>query len=264
MVVGVIGIGRIGLALLQSFLKNLNKEHIIATDKSRERRSLAEELGVLVCETNSQLAEQADTIWLAVKPKEVLEVLNEIRPCVTEDKVIVSVVAGLKTARITSVLNKKTKVVRVMPNLPLLVNEGAIAVCKGVGISEEDLRKIISLLNPLGKVLVVDEDKMDAVTGLSGSGPAYVSLFVEAMVEAGVRLGLTREEAVALSAQTVLGTAKMILLGKHPAILREEVTSPAGTTAEGLFVLEQRGVRAAIMEAVQRACERSKRLSNGE
>lgn len=264
MIVGIIGIGKIGLALLQSFLKSLKKDEIIASDTSEERRCLAEELGISVYETNSSLAKKADMIWLAVKPQEVTGVLEEIGPFVTEEKLIVSVVAGLKISKIVSILRKNAKVVRVMPNVPLLINEGAIAVCKGAWVSEEDMKLIMSLLNPLGKVIIVEENKMDVITGLSGSGPAYVSLFIEAMVEAGVRLGLKREEALMLSAQTVLGTAKMVLLGKHPAILREEVTSPAGTTAEGLFILEQRGVRAAVMEAIQAAYERSKSLSHGE
>lgn len=264
MIVGVIGIGRIGLALIQCFLKSLKKEEIIASDKSKERRRLAEDLGILSYEENSRIAKEADIIWLVVKPQEAIDVLEEISPFLTEKKLVVSVIAGLRISKIMSVLKKNTKVIRVMPNLPLLVNEGAFAVCKGAGVSEEDLLRVIYLLNEMGKVIVVEEDKMDAITGLSGSGPAYVSLFIEAMTEAGVRLGLRREDALMLSAQTVLGTAKMILLGKHPAILREEVTSPAGTTAEGMFILEHRGVKAAIMEAIHAAYERSKKLSDGE
>ncbi|MEM0487786.1 MAG: pyrroline-5-carboxylate reductase [Candidatus Bathyarchaeia archaeon] len=262
MVVGVIGIGKIGLALINSFLRSLKKEEIIASDKSKERCRLAEELGISVYENNSHIAKKADIVWIAVKPQEAVDVLEEISPFITEKKIIVSVIAGLKISKIISVLKKNAKVIRVMPNLPLLVNEGAIAVCKGTEASEEDINQVVSLLSTMGKVIIVEENKMDAITGLSGSGPAYVSLFIEAMVEAGVRLGLKREDALILSAQTVMGTAKMVLLGKHPAILREEVTSPAGTTAEGMFVLERWGVRAAVMEAIYTAYEKSKRLGD--
>ncbi len=260
--VGLIGIGRMGEALLKGFLQVVGREGLLATDIRAERRRVAEELGVEVAVGNEALAREVQWVVLAVKPKEAEEVVREIADGFSEEKVLLSIVAGLKTATIHSWLEGKGKVIRAMPNLPLQVFAGAVALCGGPGVGDGDLQRARELFSSLGETVVVSEELMDTVTGLSGSGPAYVALFIEAMAEGGVRMGLGWEEALRLSAQTVLGTAKMVLGGEHPALLKGKVASPGGTTVEGLAVLEAWGLRAALIEAVEAATVRSKELGS--
>ncbi len=258
----MIGIGKMGLAILKGLLEVLSREEVLACDVLEERRRLAGELGVRAFPDGRDLVGESDLLILAVKPKEAPGVLRDLSALLDDSKVILSIVAGLGTSKISQLLDHRGRILRMMPNLLLSVREGAMALCAGPRARRDDVEEVRRLFSSLGEVIEVPEELMDAVTGLSGSGPAFFSLFIEAMTEAGVRLGLRREDALRLSAQTALGTAKMVLQGKHPSLLREEVTSPAGTTAEGLSVLEAEGVRGAIIEAIWASARRARELSN--
>jgi len=259
--VGIVGTGKMGEAILRGLLQVLPKDRFLVSDPLAERRKVAEGYGVRAFADNLPLVREAQVVILAVKPKEVRGVLEEVASAFDDDKLLLSIVAGLKAAAISSLLRGRGRVIRAMPNLPLQVSAGAVALSLGPKARPADLEVAKGLFSPLGETVVVPEELMDAVTGLSGSGPAYVALFIEALADGGVRMGLGRGEALKLAAQTVLGTAKMVLQGTHPALLREMVASPGGTTVEGLAVLEERRVRGAIVEAVKAATLRSRELS---
>ena len=197
---------------------------------------------------------------VAVKPAAVAGLLDEIAPGI-RDHLIVSLAAGVPIAKIEGRLPKGTRVVRVMPNIACQVGEMAAGFCRGTAATEADVAAVKRLLDAVGKSYVVAEDLLDAVTGLSGSGPAYIFTVIEALADGGVKMGLTREVALGLAAQTVLGAAKMALeLGKHPAELRDAVTSPGGTTTEGLHALERGSIRQAFINAIEAATQKSKAL----
>lgn len=261
--VGVIGIGKMGLAILRGLAEVVPPEDLSACDVSPERQELAKGMGIRVLGGARGVAEEAELVVLAVKPKEVRGVLEEIREAVDPSKVVLSIAAGIRTSLIDELLGQRGRILRMMPNLPLSIGEGAMALSKGPRAEEGDVKAIRDLFSRLGEVIEVPEELMDAVTALSGSGPAFVALFLEAMAEAGVRLGLKREDALRLAAKTALGTARMILEGTDPAALKQEVTSPGGTTAEGLYVLEREGLKGVVMEAIARAAARAKELSGG-
>jgi len=251
-----------GKAILQGLSTFYPKEYLLSCDLLEESRRFSESLGIRSLVEAKILVEEADFLILAVKPKEALGVLYDISEKMDNSKVLLSIVAGLSTRRISEALKEKGRILRGMPNLPLVLGEGAIGLCGGPRAGEEDLKFTKSLFSNLGEVVEVREDLIDAVTALSGSGPAYFALFIEAMTDAGVRMGLSREDALRLSVKTALGTAKMILQGFHPALLKEEVMSPGGTTAEGIYILELKGVRGAIIEAFFKAMLKAKELSD--
>ena len=253
--IGFIGAGNMGGALIGG----LKKEHtIFAYDKNQDQVA---RLGVTACDSIKQLAEKADVIFLAVKPNVLEAVLIELAPFIDEEKLIVSVVAGKEILFIKRVLEKNIRVIRVMPNTPALVGEGMAAVAWDEPATKEDAELVVQLLSPVGKAVVLPEGLFDAVTGLSGSGPAYVFMMIEALADGGVRAGLPRAIAMELAAQTVLGSAKMVLdTGKHPGELKDMVCSPGGTTIEAVAALEKGGMRAAFMDAVMASCEKSKHL----
>ncbi len=253
-----------GKAILQGLSTFYPKDYLLSCDVLEESRRFSEGLGIRSFVKAQSLAEEADFLILAVNPKEALGVLFDISQKLDNSKVLLSIVAGFPTRRISEALGEKGRILRAMPNLPLLVGEGAIGLCSGPRAEEEDLKFAKSLFLNLGEVVEVSESLMDAVTALSGSGPAYFALFIEAMIDAGVRMGLNRGDALKLSVKTALGTAKMILQGLHPALLKEEVMSPGGTTAEGIYVLELKGIRGVIMEALFKAMLKAKELSNEE
>jgi pyrroline-5-carboxylate reductase len=262
--IGIIGIGNMGEALLRGILQArlFKPEEIVVSDSSEERLAcIRRDFGVTVSRSNSEVASSVPLILLTVKPNVAASVLMEIRQGIDQRKVVASVVAGLPIARIMADLGKQVKVVRVMSNAPALIREGATAIAPGEGIGEEDLQRVQRLFEAVGRVVVVDERVMDAVTGLSGSGPAYLFMVMEAMADGGVRMGLSRDVALLLAAQTTLGAARMVLeTGRHPALLKEMVTSPGGTTMAGIHQLELAGLRGALMSAVKAATERSEEL----
>ena len=263
--VGFIGAGRMAEALLNGFIRGgvCLPERLLAADPDPERCDTVRKLGVGIAADNAQVADACDVIFLAVKPNVVAKALAEIKEHLGAQKLIVSIAAGISTAFIETTVGADVRVVRVMPNTPCLVGQTAAAIAGGCFATEQDCRTVQRLLEAVGLCLRLEEKLMDTVTGLSGSGPAYVFLVIEALADGGVLMGLGRQDALRLAAQTVLGAAKMVLDGKgHPAALREAVTSPGGTTAEGLRVLETAGVRAAFIDAVKAATLKSKSLGS--
>lgn len=236
---------------------------ITASDPSADaRRSIASDSAIRATESNREVVSCSDVLVLAVKPQSMEQVLQELLPWPSAGPLVISVAAGVRIETITATLGSSARVVRVMPNTPALLGEGAAGYCLGAGVSEADERVVRRCLESVGKAIRVPESLMDAVTGLGGSGPAFVYVIIEALSDGGVRMGLPREVATLMAAQTVAGAARMVLeTGKHPGSLKDEVTSPGGTTIAGLHALERGGLRAAIMDAVEAATKRSEELS---
>ena len=263
--VAVLGAGKMGGILLQAFLKQnlFNPDQIHATVGHAERAlALATQWGVDVTTNNLEAASQADLILIAVKPFQVPDLIAEIRPALTPAKTLVSIAASVKTRAIEEAAGMEIAVVRAMPNTPSALGAGAAALCRGRFVSAEKMELARRIFETVGRTVLVDEKHMDAVTGLSGSGPAYIYIIIEALAEAGVKVGLPRDVATQLAAQTTLGAAKMVLeTGSHPALLKDEVTTPAGCTVDGILALEEGGLRVALIQAVKRATERARQLA---
>ena len=263
---GFIGVGNMGEALLRGIIGSglMSPADILASDlDSKKLEDLNGELGIAVAGSNCDLVKQADIILFAVKPNVMKTVLSEISSCLNPPKWCISIAASVSTDIIESALGTDIPVVRVMPNTPAMVYEGMAALCPGKHASDQHTQKTQQIFQAVGKVIVIQEKLMDAVTALSGSGPAFVFLTMEAMTDAGVQLGMSHVDAATLAAQTVLGAGKMAVeTGEHPAILKNNVTSPGGTSAAGLYQLENSGVRVAIMDAIVAAAARSKQLSS--
>ncbi|MDH4186365.1 MAG: pyrroline-5-carboxylate reductase [Nitrospira sp.] len=236
---------------------------IWATDPAAERRDcLKEKFGIQVGASNREAVAWADVVVLAVKPQTLPAVLSELGSTLSH-VLVISIVAGVTIKAIGESLSGVMRVVRAMPNTPALVREGMTALAMGHAVSEEDGRLVRTVFEAVGRVVSVEERLMDAVTGLSGSGPAYVFLAIEALADGGVKMGLPRQTAELLAAQTVLGAARLVLeSGAHPAQLKDRVASPGGTTIAGLYQLEQGGLRATLMSAVEAATIRSKELGH--
>jgi pyrroline-5-carboxylate reductase len=217
---------------------------------------------VRVVEDASEAASWGEVIILAVKPQQAAGVLDSLERAITPEKLVVSIMAGIQSSTIEANLVPGCRVVRAMPNTPALISAGATAVCAGRKASEGDLDLVRQIFALIGTAVCVDEKQMDAVTALSASGPAYVFTFIEALSDAGVKNGLTRDVASKLAVQTVLGSARMVVeTGEHPALLKEKVTSPGGTTIAGLHALENGSFRGVVMDAVEAACRKSKELA---
>ena len=259
-----IGGGNMAEALLRGILaaNRMRPEDILVTDVRDERLGyLKTAYRIAVSSDNAAAARQAETVLLAVKPQHMDGALAELKGAVGETQLLISIAAGISTATIAAPFPYPVRVVRVMPNTPALVLEGVSALARGRHATAQDLETARQLFEAVGKVVVVDESLMDAVTGLSGSGPAYVFLIIEALADAGVKVGLPRDVSLALAAQTVRGSARLVLeTGKHPGELKDMVASPGGTTIAGLHALEQGAVRAALINAVEAAMRRSQEL----
>ena len=266
--IGVIGAGKIGSAIVRGVIEAglMPKEQVIASDVSDPlRQTIARELGIKVTADNVELCDFADIVILAVKPQIVDLVAKEIGNRLGKTKLLVSVAAGVPMSRIQANLPPGARVVRVMPNICCVAGAGAAGYCSGGRATAKDLENVGMILSSFGVALPVEEKYLDAVTGLSGSGPAYVFLFIEALADGGVQVGLAREAALRLAMQTVYGAAKMALESKnHLGQLKDEVTSPGGTTIAGLYALEKGGFRGTVMEAVLQATRRSQELGKGE
>ncbi len=265
--VAVIGAGKMGGILLQAFLKSnlFAAEQIHATVAHAERAlALSTQWGVDVSTDNLEAARQADLILLGVKPFQVPEVMEEIKAALTPAKTIVSFAASVKTRAIEDAAGMEMAVIRAMPNTPSALGAGAAGLCRGRFVKPEQMELAVRIFETVGRVVVVDEKHMDAVTGLSASGPAYIYIVIEALAEAGVKVGLPRDTATQLAAQTVFGAGKMVLeTGYHPALLKDAVTTPAGCTVDGILELEEGGLRVTLIKAVMRATERAKQLAAG-
>jgi len=265
--VGFIGGGNMGEALIKGLLgaSLVPATAIHATDVRLERlKELDRQYGIQVSSDNADLVRHSDIIILAVKPQIMDSVLKEIAPAVTRKKLLISIAAGVSTAKIRAVLHKDARLIRVMPNTPALVLEGVTAIAKADNLEPDDLDTAGEIFSAVGRVVVLDESLMDAVTGLSGSGPAYVAVVIESLADGGVRMGLDRITAMTLATQTVLGAAKLLLeTGLHPGALKDMVSSPGGTSIAGIAALEEGGIRTTFIKAVERATERSRELGQG-
>ncbi|WP_422931679.1 pyrroline-5-carboxylate reductase [Singulisphaera sp. PoT] len=253
-------------ALIRGMLRagTTSPEFVFASDPNgAARSSLAAETGATVLETNEAVVRQSEVIVLAVKPQSMAGVLKDIREFVTEDHLIISIAAGISLATIGTGLGPDRRLSRVMPNTPALVGEGASGFCLGAHALPSDEAVVRSCVEAVGIAFSVPESLIDAVTALSGSGPAFVYMMIEALSDGGVRVGLPRDVATALAAQTVLGSARMVLeTGLHTGTLKDQVTSPGGTTIAGVHALERGGMRAAFIDAVEAANRRAVELAN--
>ncbi|HBI41622.1 MAG TPA: pyrroline-5-carboxylate reductase [Planctomycetales bacterium] len=262
--VGFLGAGRMASALARGWIAAglTTAERVLASDPSAAARDAFADGGSLrAVSANAEVVAHGDLLVLAVKPQSMKALLEEIRPLLTDRHLIVSIAAGVSLKQLADGLGARRRLVRVMPNTPCLVGASASAYTPGEGATADDAALVERLLKAVGVAFRVPENLLDAVTGLSGSGPAFVYLMIEALSDGGVRVGLPRDAATALAAQTVLGAAKMVLeTGLHPGVLKDQVASPGGTTIAGLHALERGGVRGAIMDAVEAATRRATEL----
>lgn len=262
---GFIGVGNMGGAMIGGILKSgmAKAGDLIGSCRSEEGRERAAKLyGIEMTGDNRQVAARCEILFLAVKPQFLDGVLDEIRDEITGDLLIVSIVAGRSLSYLQKKLGEEARIIRLMPNTPALVGEGMTAACCGANVAKEDLETVGGLCRTFGLFEVVPENLFDAVTGVSGSSPAYVFMMLEAMADAAVLGGMPRAQAYRFAAQAVLGSARMMLeTGKHPGELKDMVCSPAGTTIEAVRVLEERGFRSAVMEGTTACIQKSARMN---
>jgi pyrroline-5-carboxylate reductase len=262
--VAVLGAGKMGGILLQAFLDSglFAPEQIVATVAHEGRaKALSLQYGVTVTTDNVVAVTGADVVLLGVKPQQMGDVVRHIAGALTPGTLLISVAASVKTSVIEEAAGAGSCVIRSMPNTPAKVGAGVTALCRGAHATDAQMELAQKIFETVGRAVVVDEKHMDAVTGLSGSGPAFLYIIIEALAEAGVNVGLPRDVATLLAAQTTYGAAKMVLeTGSHPALLKDEVTTPAGCTVDGILELEEGGLRVTLIKAVKRATERAKQL----
>lgn len=261
----MLGAGKMGGILLHAFVNSglLTKEQIIATVAHEDRAKVLEQrLGVRCTTSNADAASGADLIILGVKPTQVANLVQQITPALSTAKLIISIAASVSTSDIEALAGEGVAVIRAMPNTPATLGAGMTALARGRFASPEHMVLAERMFRTVGRVVEVDEKHMDAVTGLSGSGPAFIYIILEALAEAGVNVGLPRDIATQLAAQTAYGAARMVLeTGSHPALLKDEVTTPAGCTVDGILELEAGGLRVTLIKAVKRATERARELA---
>ncbi|MCK5195549.1 MAG: pyrroline-5-carboxylate reductase [Desulfobulbaceae bacterium] len=263
--ISMIGTGNMGEAIVSGLIssKSTAAENIICTDVREDQlESVKEKYGVAVTTNNLDAVKASEIIIYAVKPQIIASVLKETASCLDMSKIIISIAAGVPMAAIESCLQKDLRLIRVMPNIAAFVKESASVVAAGKNATMDDIKLAMAIFDSMGKSIFIKENVlMDAVTGLSGSGPAYIFLIVDAMADAGVKVGLSREDALFLSIQTVLGSAKLLMETKeHPGRLKDMVTSPGGTAISGIHTLEKGGLRTTLINAVEVATKRSKEL----
>lgn len=262
--IGLLGAGKMATALAKGFLdaKLVAPDRLLASDTfDAARQAFTKETGARAVGENLEVARFGRVLILAVKPNQVADVLKEIQAEVTDEHLLISIAAGVSTQKLETALGKPARMIRVMPNTPALVAASASAFCLGRAARPKDADLARKLFGAVGLAFQVKEELMDAVTGLSGSGPAYAYLIIEALSDGGVAAGMPRDVAIRLAAQTLLGAARMVLeTGLHPAALKDMVTSPGGTTIDGLHELEKAGVRGALINAVRAAADKSREL----
>ena len=262
--VGILGTGNMGEALIHGLLYGhlCRPDQIFCSDVRPERlKVVREKYGVKTTSHNTEVVKQSEIIILSVKPQIMKQVVDEIAKYLDLSKLIISIAAGVPLDAIEACARKDLKLIRVMSNICVSVREGVSAIAGGKHALKEDLMMAKTIFDSVGKSLFIEEDLLDAVTGLSGSGPAYIFLIIDALADAGVKVGLSRDDALILAPQTVLGAAKMLIeTGEHPGKLKDMVTSPGGTAIAGLHTLEEGGLRTTLINAVEVATERSKIL----
>jgi len=261
MKIGFIGNGNMGGAIIGGIINSGIEapQNIMVSDINFDGlQNTAQKYGVKISTDNCETTKNSDILFLSVKPNVVYKVIDEIKKCVSSKTIIVSIVAGQSIEKLENAFGKAIKLVRVMPNTPALVGEGMSGVTANLNVNEEELAKVISVFDSIGKAEIVPEKLMDAVTAVSGSAPAYVFMFIEAMADAAVMGGMPRSQAYTFAAQAVLGSAKMVMdTGKHPAELKDMVCSPSGTTIEAVAILEKEGMRNAIIKAMKACMDKS-------
>ena len=259
--IGFIGAGKMATAIIKGLLKAelFDKKHIIASEPNEEyAHKIEKELGIKIVHNNREAAAQADIILLAVKPFVVKEVLTEIEDRIDNTKLIITIAAGISSKKVEEILEKTARVIKVMPNTPALLGYGMSAVCKGEHATDEDFENVVKIFESVGKVIKAKEEDIDAITGVSGSGPAFYYYIIDEIAKAGEKLGLDYKTSLLLSAQTALGSAKMILdSGTDPQQLITNVTTPGGTTAEGNKVLNESNIDEILFETVKKTAEKS-------
>ena len=255
--IGFIGCGNMATAMIKGILdsQKVKTEDVIASAKSEKtREKIKTELGINTARKNKEVVEFSDILFLAVKPQYYEEVIQEIKDGIQENQMIVSIAPGKTLAWLAERLGEDKKIIRTMPNTPAMVKEGMMGMCRNDLVTEDEMQQVKDICESFGKAEVVPESLIDVVVGVSGSSPAYVFMFIEAMADAAVADGMPRTQAYKFAAQAVLGSAKMVLeTGKHPGELKDMVCSPGGTTIEAVRVLEEKGMRSAVIEA-SRAC----------
>jgi len=265
--VGFVGSGNMGEALIKGLTvaNVVPGEMIWASDVRGDRlKELGRTYGIQLASDNLQLVREVDVVIMAVKPQIMAPVLREIASVFSRRKLMISLAAGVSTELLRGALGKDGRLIRVMPNTPALVLEGVTAIAKAEGLEPEDMDVAGEIFSAVGRVVILDESLMDAVTGLSGSGPAYVAVVIESLADGGVKMGLDRITAMTLATQTVLGAAKLLLETRlHPGALKDMVSSPGGTSIAGVAALEEGGIRTTFIKAVERATQRSKELGRG-
>lgn len=265
--IAFLGAGNMAGALVRGLIATgaLTPEQVICTDTRRERLDeLHAKYGVRTTQANDEAARLADVVVLSTKPQVFDRLLTDVARGVRAETLVISIAAGIPISSIEAMLPMGTRVVRTMPNTAVLVDAGATGIAAGSTATPEDVALVSSLFERVGKAVVLEEAQLDAVTGLSGSGPAYMFLIIEALADAGVKVGLSRDAALQLAAQTLLGSAKLLLeTGEHPGKLKDMVTSPGGTAIAGLHTLEQGGLRTTLINAVETATKRARELGRG-
>lgn len=260
--IGFIGCGNMGTAMLKGMLESgtLANEDLLASAKSEQtKRKIKEDLKIKLSDDNTMLVKNADVIFLAVKPQYYEEVIGEIKEQADDSKIFVSIAPGRSLEWLEGMFGKPVKLVRTMPNTPAMVQEGMTAYCVNEQVTEEEKKQIAEICGYFGQAEEVDEHLMDVVTAVSGSSPAYVFMFIEAMADAAVADGMPRDKAYKFAAQAVLGSAKMVLeTGRHPGVLKDMVCSPGGTTIEAVRILEKEGLRSSVFEAMKACVKKSR------
>ncbi len=261
--VGIIGLGRIGRCLVNGLIEAGGIKNIFYTTRHDKTALLVkEELGIVNCRSNKELIKASDVVVIAVKPQNIGTVLDEIKEELEIRQTVISIVASVPLSKICERIGKEMPILRAMPNTPIFVREGMTVICQNKFATERDFKRAEMIFKPLGKLVSIDERLMNAATALSGCGPAYIYVILEALTEAGIKVGLSRDLAALLSSQTVLGSAKMLQqTKKHPAELKDEVTTPAGCTIDGLMALEDGKLRSTLIKAVVKAEKRAKVLA---
>lgn len=262
--IGIIGMGNMGEAILKAFLKKgIQKTSIFCAESKSARAGVIAKTYQIKChEDPKEIVKKAEYVVLAVKPQDSKSIFQSIAPHFTDKKVLISIMAGITTSNILSLAGKALKVVRIMPNICVKVGEGAMGLTSNKIVLPEEVQEIEAMFSSMGKTIEVGEELMDAVTALGGSGPAFVLLFLEAMIDAGVKLGLPRDKSTKISSQVIRGTIQMLEAENlHPTIMREMITSPGGTTIAGLAAMEKGAFKGTIIRAIEDACKRSKELS---